>query len=93
MGVGVLMFFIIEQTFLESQEAWCTLTGLAKWLEYFTSCILRPVLQEENIWFQWNGLGNLMVGFPDEAFAELDNQDPGIAEVFCFVLFCFVNWC
>ena len=32
-----------------------------------------------------------MVGFPDEAFAELANQDPGIAEVFCFVLFCFVN--
>lgn len=28
-----------------------------------------------------------MVGFPDEAFAELANQDPGIAEVF---LFCFV---
>lgn len=48
-GGGVLMFFIIEQTFLESQEAWYSLVGLAKWLEYFTSCILRPVLQEENI--------------------------------------------
>ena len=48
-GGGVLMFFIIEQTFLESREAWYSLAGLAKWLEYFTSCILRPVLQEENI--------------------------------------------
>ena len=48
-GGGVLMFFIIEQTFLESREVWYSLAGLAKWLEYFTSCILRLVLQEENI--------------------------------------------
>ena len=39
-----------------------------------------------------------MVGFPDEAFAELANQDPGIAEwifffgfVFVFSLFFFFN--
>lgn len=32
-----------------------------------------------------------MVGFPDEAFAELANQDPGIAEwIFFFFGFVFV---
>lgn len=86
MGGGVLMFFIIEhRTFLKvKRRGTLWLVWQSGW-SILQVVFCGRVLQEENIFDSRNGLGNLMVGFPDEAFAELANQDPGPEWIcFCF---------